>query len=98
MLVSDFDYYLPEALIAQEPSERRDRSRLLAVDRASDQLADSVFERLSDHLRAGDLIVVNNTRVFPARLIGRKIRMTSGAKAEPGRRVEVFLVRRAEAS
>jgi S-adenosylmethionine:tRNA ribosyltransferase-isomerase len=98
MLVSDFDYHLPESLIAQEPTARRDRSRLLVVDRASGRLEDSIFERLPDYLREGDLLVVNNTRVFPARLIGRKLRATEGGEAVAGRRAEVFLVRRAQSS
>src|SRR5260370_6328793 len=65
MLVSDFDYDLPERLIAQEPVERRDRSRLLVVDRASGTFKDSVFDALPEYLRPGDLLVLNNTRVFP---------------------------------
>src|SRR2546426_7545135 len=68
MLVSDFDYDLPEHLIAQEPPAERDHSRLLIVDRANGGLVDSIFTELPDHLRAGDLLVLNNTRVFPARL------------------------------
>jgi S-adenosylmethionine:tRNA ribosyltransferase-isomerase len=93
MLVSDFDYDLPERLIAQEPPARRDDSRLLVVNRLSEQLVDSVFTRLPDHLRAGDLVVLNNTRVFPARLIGRRLRVTPRGKTVLGGRVEVFLVR-----
>jgi S-adenosylmethionine:tRNA ribosyltransferase-isomerase len=96
MLVSDFDYDLPERLIAQEPPTRRDDSRLLVVRRASKELIDSVFTRLPDHLRAGDLLVLNNTRVFPARLIGRRLRVTPRGKSVLGGRVEVFLMRRIE--
>lgn len=96
MLVSDFDYELPERLIAQEPSARRDRSRLLVVDRKSGALTDSIFEQLPDYLRAGDLLVVNNTRVFPARLIGRRLRKTPRGETVLGGRVEVFLVQRIE--
>ncbi len=96
MLVSDFDYDLPERLIAQEPSARRDSSRLLVVDRASGELLDSVFTALPDHLRAGDLLVLNNTRVFPARLIGRRLRVTPRGETVLGGRVEVFLVSRVE--
>ena len=77
MLVSDFDYYLPERLIAQEPVERRDRSRLLVVNRASGTFKDSVFDELPEYLGPGDLLVLNNTRVFPARLIGRRLRKVS---------------------
>ncbi len=94
MLVSDFDYDLPEHLIAQEPSARRDSSRLLVVDRSSGKLFDSVFTALSDNLRDGDLLVLNNTRVFPARLIGRRLRVTPRGDTILGGRVEVFLVSR----
>jgi S-adenosylmethionine:tRNA ribosyltransferase-isomerase len=93
MLVSDFDYHLPERLIAQEPAARRDRSRLLVVDRQSGALTDSTFDHLPDFLRAGDLLVINNTRVFPARLIGARVRSDSRSAITRGARVEVFLVR-----
>jgi S-adenosylmethionine:tRNA ribosyltransferase-isomerase len=96
MLVSDFDYDLPEHLIAQEPSARRDGSRLLVVDRGSGKLFDSVFTELHENLRAGDLLVLNNTRVFPARLIGRRLRVTPRGDTILGGRVEVFLVSRLE--
>jgi S-adenosylmethionine:tRNA ribosyltransferase-isomerase len=96
MLVSDFDYELPEHLIAQEPAVRRDGSRLLVVDRSTGELTDSVFTQLPEHLRAGDLLVLNNTRVFPARLIGRRLRTTPRGATILGGRVEVFLVRRIE--
>jgi S-adenosylmethionine:tRNA ribosyltransferase-isomerase len=94
MLVSDFDYELPERLIAQEPAQRRDLSRLLVVDRASGTFTDSVFAKLPDYLEPGDLLVLNNTRVFPARLIGRRFRKTARGEAVLGGRVEVFLVSR----
>ncbi len=97
MLVSDFDYNLPERLIAQEPVERRDRSRLLVVDRASGAFTDSVFAELPEYLKPGDLLVLNNTRVFPARLIGRRLRTTPRGDTALGGRVEVFLVSRLEA-
>ena len=96
MLVSDFDYILPEQLIAQEPSSHREDSRLLVVDRATGKLEDSVFTSLPDHLRAGDLLVLNNTRVFPARLIGRRLRVTHRGETVLGGRVEIFLVSRVE--
>jgi S-adenosylmethionine:tRNA ribosyltransferase-isomerase len=96
MRVSDFDYVLPEQLIAQEPSAQRESSRLLVVDRASGDLTDSVFTSLPDHLRAGDLLVLNNTRVFPARLIGRRLRVTPRGETVLGGRVEIFLVSRVE--
>lgn len=96
MLVSDFDYELPERLIAQEPSARRDASRLLVVNRTGGELRDSAFTALPDFLRAGDLLALNNTRVFPARLIGRRVRVTPRGETVLGGRVEVFLVSRVE--
>jgi S-adenosylmethionine:tRNA ribosyltransferase-isomerase len=96
MLVSDFDYDLPERLIAQEPPATRDSSRLLIVDRAGGELVDSVFAELPDHLREGDLLVLNNTRVFPARLIGRRVRVTPRGDTVLGGRVQIFLVSRIE--
>ena len=84
MLISDFDYNLPENLIAQAPLENRENSRMLIVDRRSGNLADRNFYDLPDLLRDGDVVVLNNTRVFPARLFGR---------SETGAKVEIFLVR-----
>jgi S-adenosylmethionine:tRNA ribosyltransferase-isomerase len=98
MMVSDFDYYLPEHLIAQEPAARRDLSGLLVVDRASGNLSDSQFNRLPEFLRSGDLLVVNNTRVFPARLIGNRVRADDRGKKITGARVEIFLVRQKDES
>lgn len=85
MLISDFDYELPEELIAQRPLERRDASRMLVLERAGPAWHDSLFAELPGHLRAGDLLVVNNTRVFPARL--------RGVREPTGGRVELFLIR-----
>lgn len=76
---SDYDFPLPPELIAQAPAERRDASRLLVVDRATGALAHRVFSDLVDYVPAGDALVVNETRVFPARLVGRK---PTGARAE----------------
>jgi S-adenosylmethionine:tRNA ribosyltransferase-isomerase len=76
---SDFDFPLPAEQIAQTPAARRDRSRLLVVDRASGALAHRVFGDLPEYLAPGDALVVNETRVFPARLLGRR---ESGAPAE----------------
>ena len=88
MRISEFDYELPEELIAQHPLARRDASRMLVVNRAERNWRDRVFSDLPAELRAGDALVVNNTRVFPARLAGRR---------EPsGGRVELLLVRRRE--
>jgi S-adenosylmethionine:tRNA ribosyltransferase-isomerase len=78
-LVSEFDYNLPPELIAQEPLADRAASRLLHLRRSSGEWADGAFHDLPELLRPGDLLVVNNTRVFPARLFGRR----SGKKAQP---------------
>jgi S-adenosylmethionine:tRNA ribosyltransferase-isomerase len=88
MLISDFDYELPEELIAQHPLERRDASRMLVVEREEQKFYDSRFARLPETLRAGDLLVVNNTRVFPARL--------QGVRVPTGGHVELFLIREHE--
>ncbi|HYH84836.1 MAG TPA: tRNA preQ1(34) S-adenosylmethionine ribosyltransferase-isomerase QueA [Pyrinomonadaceae bacterium] len=86
MHISDFDYELPEELIAQHPLARRDASRMLVVKREDESLRDRLFSDFPSELREGDALVVNNTRVFPARLVGRR---------EPtGGRVELLLVRR----
>lgn len=72
MKVSDFDYDLPEALIAQTPIEPRDASRLLVLDTATGDIAHRHFRDLLDYLHPGDILVANNTRVIPARLFARK--------------------------
>jgi S-adenosylmethionine:tRNA ribosyltransferase-isomerase len=85
MHISEFDYELPEDLIAQQPLAERDASRMLVLDRGNQTWSDSIFNRFPDHLRPEDVVVVNNSRVIPARLSGRR--------AETGGAVEVFLVR-----
>src|SRR5581483_6195115 len=79
VLVSDFDYHLPDELIAQEPLPDRAGSRMLHLDRHSGRFADRHFRDFPDLLRPDDLLVLNNTRVFPARLYGRR----SGARSQP---------------
>ena len=73
MNVSDFDFELPAELIAQSPAPIRGESRLLVLSRSSGAVQHSTFEQIGTFLRAGDLLVVNNTRVFPARLLGRRV-------------------------
>ncbi|MGQ9730781.1 MAG: tRNA preQ1(34) S-adenosylmethionine ribosyltransferase-isomerase QueA [Candidatus Zipacnadales bacterium] len=80
MDVSLFDYNLPPELIAQEPAERRDQSRMMVVDRASGTFCDATFSDIIQLLRPGDCLVLNDTRVIPARLVGK--RLPSGGKAE----------------
>ncbi|MDQ3181007.1 MAG: tRNA preQ1(34) S-adenosylmethionine ribosyltransferase-isomerase QueA [Acidobacteriota bacterium] len=87
MLISDFDYELPEKLIAQNPLEKRENSRMLVVGRAEKSFQDEHFYNLSRFLEKDDVIVLNNTKVFPARLFG---------KSETGAKVELFLVREIE--
>jgi S-adenosylmethionine:tRNA ribosyltransferase-isomerase len=79
VLVADFNYSLPAELIAQEPLLDRAGSRLLHLNRSSAELHDAWFRDFPDLLRTDDLVVFNNTRVFPARLYGRR----SGVKAQP---------------
>jgi len=85
MKTSDFDYDLPAEYIAQTPVEPRDASRLLVVERASGRLTHAHFYDLEKYLRPGDVLVINETRVIPARLYGRKI--------PTGGRVELLLLR-----
>jgi len=75
----DFDYDLPKELIALEPSSNRDSSRLLVVQRSIDEFEDRHFSNIKDYLRPGDLLILNDTKVFPARLFANK---QSGGKVE----------------
>lgn len=85
MLLEDFDFTLPPELIAQEPCPKRDGSRLMVVDRTLGTISTGQFPEILSHLRSGDVLVLNDTRVIPARLLGKK---------ETGGQVEVFLSRR----
>ena len=85
MKVSDFDYDLPERLIAQHPSEKRDESRLMVLNREKQTIEDKVFKDVIDYLNPGDCLVRNNTKVIPARLYGKK---------ETGANVEFLLLKR----
>jgi S-adenosylmethionine:tRNA ribosyltransferase-isomerase len=80
MKTSDFDYQLPSQLIAQTPVEPRDASRLMVVQREHGSIAHKRFHQLGECLRAGDLLVCNDSRVIPARLFGRKV--STGGKVE----------------
>ena len=80
MKTSDFDYYLPEELIAQTPVYPRDSSRLLVYDREKDKIEHKHFFDVVDYLKEGDVLVRNNTKVIPARLLG--IKEITGAKCE----------------
>jgi S-adenosylmethionine:tRNA ribosyltransferase-isomerase len=83
---SDFDFHLPHELIAQRPPTRRGQSRLLVLPRDAGAIEHTSFTRLGDYLRPGDLLVLNDTRVFPARLVGRRV--------PSGGAVECLLLRR----
>jgi S-adenosylmethionine:tRNA ribosyltransferase-isomerase len=85
---SDFDYHLPPDRIAQTPAEPRDASRLLVLPRYCGEVQHAIFHDLSRYLRPGDLLVLNETRVIPARLYARKV--------PTGGRVELLLLRRME--
>jgi len=88
MKITDFDYDLPVELIAQVPLEERDASRMLVLDRQKETWSDSTFKNFTRYLHPNDVVVVNNSRVIPARLIGRR----EGS----GGQVEIFLVRQIE--
>ncbi|MGA7828506.1 MAG: tRNA preQ1(34) S-adenosylmethionine ribosyltransferase-isomerase QueA [Geobacteraceae bacterium] len=85
MRFRDFDYELPPDLIAQAPVDHRDASRLMILDRKSGTIDETVFSRITELFTPGDLLVLNDTRVLPARFFGEK---------ESGGRIEVFLLRR----
>ena len=86
MRTSDFDYELPENIIAQSPLEQRDLSRSLILNRHSGGIQHAIFLNIRDYLKPGDILVLNETRVIPARLFARK--EASGGK------VEVLLLRK----
>ncbi|MBF0779188.1 tRNA preQ1(34) S-adenosylmethionine ribosyltransferase-isomerase QueA [Streptococcus cuniculi] len=85
MNTADFDFHLPEHLIAQVPLEQRDASRLLILDREKQTMVDAHFDQIIDELEPGDALVMNNTRVLPARLYGEK--------PETGGHVELLLLK-----
>lgn len=87
MRVEDFDYQLPEELIAQDPIEPRDASRLLIMDKRTGALRHSVFNQLGKELRPGDMLVINDTKVLPARLFATK---------ESGAAIELLLLKQVE--
>ena len=88
MKVEDFDYELPEELIAQTPIKKRDMSRLMVLNRKNQTIDKTkVFSDVIDYLEEGDCLVINNTKVIPARLYGKK---------ETGANVEFLLLKRLE--
>ncbi len=82
--LSDYDYRLPKELIAKYPVEPRDRCRLMVLDRKDKSIQHRIFRDILDYLRKGDLLILNDTKVIPARLIGKK---------ETGAKIEIFLLK-----
>ena len=79
MKLTDFNYYLPEELIAQTPIKKRDESRLMLLDKNTGEIEHKVFKEIINYLKPGDCLVRNNTKVIPARLYGKK---ETGANVE----------------
>ncbi|WP_394018231.1 tRNA preQ1(34) S-adenosylmethionine ribosyltransferase-isomerase QueA [Anaerococcus cruorum] len=88
MKTDDFDYYLPEELIAQHPAEKRDHARMLVLDKETGELEDKYFYDIIDYLNPGDVLVMNDTRVIPARLFGHR--------EDKEESIEVFLLHNVE--
>lgn len=88
MKVKDFDFYLPEELIAQHPMAKRDEARLLVLNKETGEIEHKIFKDILDYLKPNDCLVLNDTRVLPARLIG--------SKAETGGKMEFLLLKRKE--
>ena len=87
MKVSDFNYELPKELIAQHPYDKRDEARLMVLDKRNQSIEHKVFKDIIDYLNSGDCLVINNTKVIPARLYGKK---------DTGANVEFLLLKRIE--
>lgn len=88
MKLQDYDFYLPEDLIAQEPLLKRDMSRLMVLHRENGSVENKVFKDIIDYIKPGDCLVLNNTRVIPARLFG--------SRDDTGGKIEVLLLKRIE--
>lgn len=84
MLVKDFDYNLPEELIAQMPASLREASRMLVLDKISGEIVHKIFADITDYFTQDDILILNNTKVIPARLLGQK---------DTGAKIEVFLLK-----
>ncbi|MBV7275312.1 tRNA preQ1(34) S-adenosylmethionine ribosyltransferase-isomerase QueA [Clostridiaceae bacterium UIB06] len=89
MKVTDFDFYLPEELIAQHPIEKRDEARLMVLDKKTGEIEHKIFRDIIEYLDSGDCLVLNDTRVLPARLIGEK--------EDTGGKMEFLLLKRIDA-
>src|SRR6266478_2912563 len=99
MRLDDLDYHLPSAQIAQRPLDRRDASRMLVLSRSTGSFEDGLFADLPGILRGNELLVLNNTRVIPARLFGRRAGVHSQQPSQATKsehltgKVEIFLTR-----
>ena len=87
MKVEDFNYHLPPEHIAQHPSEKRDHSKMMVINKANKSITHRQFKDITDYIKPDDLIVINNTKVIPARVFGTK---------ETGANIEIFLIQCAE--
>lgn len=96
LTLPDFHYELPEELIAQTPVYPRDSSRLMVIDRRRDTVSHEVFTSVIDHLDPKDVLVINETRVIPARIIGRRVKRASGEADESCAPVELLLLKQRE--
>ena len=90
MKTNEFDYNLPEELIAQHPTKNRDEARMMVLDKNTGDREDKYFYDIIDYLQAGDVLVMNDTRVIPARLFGHR--------PEKEEKIEVFLLTNTEGS
>jgi S-adenosylmethionine:tRNA ribosyltransferase-isomerase len=90
--LSDFNYHLPESLIAQEPSTERDGARMLVVHRSEQRWEDRLFIDLPEYLGEGDCLVLNDSRVLPSRLFGKRGRSVQSEAAQPEASMEVMLI------
>ena len=90
MRTSEFDYYLPEELIAQHPTSKRDEARMMVLDKNTGDREDKYFYNIIDYLKPGDVLVMNDTRVIPARLFGHR--------PDKEEKIEVFLLNNTEGS
>src|SRR5699024_6429098 len=88
MKVDIFDFDLPEELIAQTPLENRSASRLMVLNKETGEVSHHSFKQITDYLHAGDVLVLNNTKVLPARLMGEKV--------DTGAKIEVLLLQQLE--
>src|SRR5574344_163536 len=94
MLLSDFDYTLPEELIAQKPAQERTHSRMMVLNRKNKTIENKHFFDITDYLDENDVLVLNDTKVIPSRLFGHKINQNiTDEKSKEGAIIEVFLLK-----